>query len=230
MVRQMLQDSPDALAIGVVIEPNELLQRGLAACLEKWNVHVVATSRELERAPALVQAHDCDVLVVGVDAETPPDVVYSKLRRVHKLSPRTSTVVLLDKSDAALLDATLAGGAFTAVDRRASVAVVAETVERALVAAVPNGDGLQCARPRLTRRELEILRLVSEGRSNHEVARLLWVTDQTVKFHLANTYRKLGVRNRFEARQWAIAHGLVDGPEHDNVGDTAIEQGKLAAV
>ena len=39
----------------------------------------------------------------------------------------------------------------------------------------------------------------------------LWVTDQTVKFHLANTYRKLGVRNRFEASQWALARGLVRG-------------------
>jgi DNA-binding NarL/FixJ family response regulator len=229
MVRPMLQDSPDAVAIGVVIEPNELLQRGLAACLEKWNVHVVATSRELERAPALVQAHDCDVLVVGVDVDTPPDVVYRKLRRVHRLSPRTATVVLLDKSDASLLDATYAGGAFRAVDRRDPVAVVAATVEQALEAAVPNGDGT-CARPRLTRRELEILRLVSEGRSNHEVARLLWVTDQTVKFHLANTYRKLGVRNRFEARRWAVARGLVTEPVHEGAGEVTVGRVNLATV
>jgi DNA-binding CsgD family transcriptional regulator len=65
------------------------------------------------------------------------------------------------------------------------------------------------ARARLTRRELEILRLVAEGRPNREVAQILWVTDQTIKFHLANTYKKLGVRNRIEASHWAIARGLV---------------------
>jgi DNA-binding NarL/FixJ family response regulator len=46
------------------------------------------------------------------------------------------------------------------------------------------------------------------------VAKLLWVTDQTVKFHLANTYRKLGVRNRTEASEWAAEHGLVSPVPH----------------
>ena len=41
------------------------------------------------------------------------------------------------------------------------------------------------------------------------MAKILWVTDQTIKFHLANTYKKLGVRNRIEASHWAIARGLV---------------------
>src|SRR5581483_5046404 len=45
--------------------------------------------------------------------------------------------------------------------------------------------------PELTRREVEILQLVSEGHSNSQVARMLWVTEQTVKFHLSNIYRKL---------------------------------------
>jgi DNA-binding CsgD family transcriptional regulator len=61
----------------------------------------------------------------------------------------------------------------------------------------------------LTRREVEILRLVSGGRSNREVARMLWVTDQTVKFHLANVYKKLGVSGRAEAARWAWANGLL---------------------
>ena len=48
----------------------------------------------------------------------------------------------------------------------------------------------------LTRRELEILTLVAEGHSNAQLARMLWVTEQTVKFHLSNIYRKLNVSNR----------------------------------
>ena len=63
--------------------------------------------------------------------------------------------------------------------------------------------------PELTRREIEILQLVSEGHSNSQVGRMLWVTEQTVKFHLSNIYRKLNVANRTEASRWAQLHGLL---------------------
>jgi len=62
----------------------------------------------------------------------------------------------------------------------------------------------------LTRRELEILRLVSQGLSNGEMAKKLWVTEQTVKFHLSNIYRKIGVGNRTGASRWAQQQGLLD--------------------
>ena len=61
----------------------------------------------------------------------------------------------------------------------------------------------------LTRREREILRLVAEGHSNAKLARMLWVTEQTVKFHLSNVYRKLDVANRTEAARWAQLNGLL---------------------
>jgi DNA-binding NarL/FixJ family response regulator len=61
----------------------------------------------------------------------------------------------------------------------------------------------------LTRRETEILQLVAEGHSNAELARMLWVTEQTVKFHLSNIYRKLDVSNRTEASRWAQLQGLL---------------------
>lgn len=67
----------------------------------------------------------------------------------------------------------------------------------------------------LTTRELEILRLVAAGASNGQVAMELWVTEQTVKFHLSNTYRKLGVANRTEAAHYAHTHGLLDKNEQD---------------
>jgi DNA-binding NarL/FixJ family response regulator len=62
----------------------------------------------------------------------------------------------------------------------------------------------------LTRRELEVLRLVSRGWTNRTVARTLWVTDETVKFHLSNIYRKLGVSNRAEASRWAAERGIAE--------------------
>jgi DNA-binding NarL/FixJ family response regulator len=61
----------------------------------------------------------------------------------------------------------------------------------------------------LTARELEILGCVASGATNGQIARRLWVTEQTVKFHLSNTYRKLGVANRTEASHYAHVHGLL---------------------
>jgi DNA-binding CsgD family transcriptional regulator len=52
---------------------------------------------------------------------------------------------------------------------------------------------------------------VADGHSNAQLARMLWVTEQTVKFHLSNIYRKLDVANRTEASRWAQLHGLLDG-------------------
>ena len=61
----------------------------------------------------------------------------------------------------------------------------------------------------LTAREREILQLVSDGLTNGQIARELWVTEQTVKFHLSNVYRKLGVSNRTQASRYAHVNGLM---------------------
>jgi DNA-binding NarL/FixJ family response regulator len=61
----------------------------------------------------------------------------------------------------------------------------------------------------LTERELEILHLVASGATNGDIARQLWITQQTVKFHVSNVYRKLGVGNRTEACHYAHVNGLA---------------------
>jgi len=66
--------------------------------------------------------------------------------------------------------------------------------------------------PELTRREREILQLVVEGHSNAKLAKMLWVTEHTVKVHLSNVYRKLKVSNRTEAARCAQLHGLLGDP------------------
>ena len=72
----------------------------------------------------------------------------------------------------------------------------------------------------LTPRQLEILRAVAEGRTNAEIARQLWLTEQTVKFHLSKIYRRLGVSNRTEASRYALLNGwpgAVPGVGSDRV-------------
>jgi DNA-binding NarL/FixJ family response regulator len=63
----------------------------------------------------------------------------------------------------------------------------------------------------LTERELEVLALVAAGRSNAEAARMLWVSEATVKLHLSHIFGKLGVTNRTAAAAWAHDHGLITG-------------------
>jgi DNA-binding NarL/FixJ family response regulator len=62
----------------------------------------------------------------------------------------------------------------------------------------------------LTDRELEILRALGDGHSNREIAKRLWLAEQTVKFHLTNIYRKLNVSSRTEAVHWAYRHGVLN--------------------
>lgn len=64
----------------------------------------------------------------------------------------------------------------------------------------------------LSKREVEILQGVARGLSNRAIARELWLSDQTVKFHLHNIYRKLGVSNRTEAARYAFESGLSEVP------------------
>jgi DNA-binding NarL/FixJ family response regulator len=64
----------------------------------------------------------------------------------------------------------------------------------------------------LSPRELSILEALESGGSNREIAERLFVAEQTVKFHLTNIYRKLGVSSRTEAVHYAYANGLVERP------------------
>jgi DNA-binding NarL/FixJ family response regulator len=73
------------------------------------------------------------------------------------------------------------------------------------ISLIATGDGQRLG---LTRRELEILSLATESFSNREIAEIMWISLQAIKFHLANVYRKLGVSNRDEAIEFARTMGL----------------------
>src|SRR5215207_14896 len=60
----------------------------------------------------------------------------------------------------------------------------------------------------LTDREVTLIRALARGLSNKQIGKELWITEQTVKFHLSNIYRKLDVSNRTGAVRWAHEHGI----------------------
>ena len=61
----------------------------------------------------------------------------------------------------------------------------------------------------LTPRELQILQLVIEGKSNKAIATEIYISEKTVEFHLDHIYTKLGVRTRLVAVVWAIQQGIL---------------------
>jgi DNA-binding CsgD family transcriptional regulator len=63
--------------------------------------------------------------------------------------------------------------------------------------------------PALTDRERDILTRVAAGMTTAAISQELWVSEHTIKFHLTNIYRKLGVPNRAGAVRYALDHGLV---------------------
>jgi len=62
---------------------------------------------------------------------------------------------------------------------------------------------------KLTRRETEVLRLMATGKTNTQIAQELFISEQTVKNHISNLFRKLGVETRVDAVLYAICHDLV---------------------
>ena len=63
--------------------------------------------------------------------------------------------------------------------------------------------------PALTDRERSILSAVASGMTSAAISRDLWISEHTIKFHLTNIYRKLGVVNRAGAVRYALEHGIV---------------------
>jgi DNA-binding NarL/FixJ family response regulator len=205
---------PEQLIRAVVIDPDPRWRQAVATALQQSGAEVVASSGDPTLAPRLASAGSADLLLLGVAGETDSPELQRWVRRLHDACRDLITFVYVGPGDIANAAAALAGGAYRALDRRLDAPkTVADVIE-----AYKTERRARVRRPRLSRRELEILRLVAQGRPNREVAKILWVTDQTIKFHLANTYKKLNVRNRVEAIHWARQHGLFppdDPPEPD---------------
>jgi DNA-binding NarL/FixJ family response regulator len=145
--------------------------------------------------------------------------VLAVLRRLRDGLESTPVLVLTMVMDQDWLDAMFAAGASGAISKATNPAILStlirETVDERLLN-VHRATPAPAQRPqagaegwRLTARELEVLGLVAAGLTNGDIAQQLWVTEQTVKFHLSNVYRKLGVTNRTEATHYAHVNGLV---------------------
>jgi DNA-binding NarL/FixJ family response regulator len=155
------------------------------------------------------------VLIDESDRDAPPVALIHAL----KAEGDVRVVLLAERMDGPWVSAALDAGADGAISKAvqpAAFATLLEAVSRGHLVHAPVDRGRAAqqthsdlAHESLTERELEILRLLASGASNCEIGRRLWITSRTVKFHVSNVYRKLGVANRTEACHYAHVHGLV---------------------
>ncbi|HEV2590800.1 MAG TPA: response regulator transcription factor [Gaiellaceae bacterium] len=162
--------------------------------------------------------------VVLLDMRMPGLYGIGCLDQIRARYPQTKVVVLSVSGDLDEIESAFAHGACGYVVKSIDLGDLASAVRRAVDGtthhalgdrAVGGVDAL--ANSGLTEREMTIVQAVARGLPNQAIARDLWVTEQTVKFHLTNIYRKLGVANRTEAARWVFARGVVserDAGEH----------------
>jgi DNA-binding NarL/FixJ family response regulator len=203
----------------ILVDQHPLWLDAIEPVVTRIGVEIIARSTSATEALALVEELRPNILVTGVDMPGGEIDGIALVRQAREKTPELKAIVVSMHDDHAHIDAALEAGAVAYVIKTAHADDIGSAIRQAFTHSiylatmrpVQSAEPVPAtsAAPDLTRRELEILQLVSEGHSNAQLARRLWVTEQTVKFHLSNIYRKLEVSNRTEASRWAQLNGLL---------------------
>ena len=227
----------DATHSAVLLDRQPLWLEAVDLVLSRIQVAVVGKATNPKHALELIRSQRPDVFVTGISMAGDEINGIDCIRRAREIDPNLRAIVLSARTETEHIDAALDAGAVAYVIKSAHPDDLASAVRQAFDHSVylPGSRPARAtwSQPQtapegldLTKREREILQLVSEGHSNAKLAKMLWVTEQTVKFHLSNVYRKLDVSNRTEAARWAQLNGLLSG---DNVTSLADRSSQLVA-
>jgi DNA-binding NarL/FixJ family response regulator len=209
----------------IVADDQELVRAGFRLLLERVaDIEVVAEAEDGERALALVREHEPDVALL--DIRMPRLDGLSAARRVLSDVPQTKVVILTTfDTDDYVREALQAGASgfllksspperlVTAIrtvaagDALLDPAVTRRVIEGFTLRSTVLDAGPELAQ--LTDRELDVLRQVARGLSNAEIAAELFITEATVKTHVARMLAKLQLRDRVQAVVYAYDHGVV---------------------
>jgi DNA-binding NarL/FixJ family response regulator len=204
----------------LLADRHRLVLEGLRAVLETArDVEVVGETHHGSQVLPLVKRLQPELVALDLGMTEADGASCLELLKAHYPSVK---VIVLGTSDPDSEEAALKSGAhgyfaktLCLDDLPAAIRQVAEGAEyRAF--GVQTGESTSPALDAkgLTSRELAILRAAARGLSNRAIGAELWVTEQTVKFHLTNIYRKLNVGNRTEATRAALRWGVVDSSEN----------------
>ena len=209
----------------LLVDDHDLFRTGLKTLLEEQRIRVVGEAPNGQTALRLVTELAPEVVIM--DLNMPGLSGVATTREVTSLSPLTRVVVLtISSDDNDVMDAVMAGAcgyllkdssihdlvggirAAAAGESLISPQIAAKVLQR-LRAHGTSTDVAEKMTAELSDREIEVLKLIANGKDNAEIARELYISPKTVKNHISNILMKLQIQNRIQAAVYAVRSGLV---------------------
>jgi DNA-binding NarL/FixJ family response regulator len=194
-------------------------------------LHAIRLALEGDEDIEIVGEADSGPKVLPLVGQTDPDLVLLDIRmpgmdgltvleRLRARYPQVRVAMLSAVEDPSVMQAAFNRGASAFIvkhiDPRDLPAAIRQAIEGTIFQPLGLLEGIDPAQEAdLSKREVTILQALQSGRSNKQIAKELFLAEQTVKFHLTNIYRKLGVNSRTEAVRYAYEHGLAERPVLD---------------
>ena len=209
----------------LVVDDHDLFRTGLRNLLEQEGVNVVGEAENGEAAIRL--ASDLAPDVVIMDLNMPGAGGVETTRRLSSLAPLSRVVVLtISADDDDVMNAVMAGAcgyllkdssiqeliagirAASEGESLISPQIAAKVLQR-LRAQSKDIDAAETIRAELSDRELQVLKLIANGKDNAQIASELFISPKTVKNHISNILMKLQIENRIQAAVYAVRSGIV---------------------
>jgi DNA-binding NarL/FixJ family response regulator len=203
----------------IVVADNSLIVEAIRSGLHESGAFDLLGYTDAYNATArLIAGAGADVVLL--DETDQSERAISLIRNIREEIEEIAIIVLAVQLEGEWLNRAFDAGATGAISKAVHPCALATLVREALSGHIVHPlrtiagsnkthNEPPAERSTLTDRELQILQLVAGGATNGEIARQLWITQQTVKFHVSNIYRKLDVANRTEACHYAHVNGLV---------------------
>jgi DNA-binding NarL/FixJ family response regulator len=218
-----LMQDPDAGRDGahkmirvLLADDHPLIIAGIRRTIEHLDdMEVVGEAHSGPELMQLIERRHPDLVLM--DLRMPGVVGVEAIERIRQIWPALKTIVLSARDDRASIDSALGAGATAYVVKSALTIDIASVLHQASSGAVFHSPSRASARPGsdevggppgLTDRERSILSAVASGLTTAAISQDLWISEHTIKFHLTNIYRKLGVSNRAGAVRYALEHGF----------------------
>lgn len=210
----------------VLVDDHHIVRRGLHSFLKAFpDLEVVGEAASGEEALQKIESWMPDVVVMDMLMPGGMDGIEA-IKGIRALLPNTRIVTLTSYTDDARVVAALRAGAIGYVRKEADPEILLSSIRAAargqslLDPAVASAVMQELMRggkhsAELTEREQEVLRQLALGRTNHEIAEALTVSDETVKTHVGNILTKLQLAHRTQAVIYALKKGLISLEEID---------------
>jgi DNA-binding NarL/FixJ family response regulator len=209
----------------LVVDDHDLFRTGLKSLLEEHGVTVVGEASTGDQAVRMTTEVAPDVVIM--DLNMPGMTGVEATRKIVSSAPLTRVVVLtISDHDRDVLDAIVAGacgyllkdasiddllrGIHSAAVGESLISphIAAKVLQRVRAASTLPG-GANAIRSELSDREIEVLKLIANGKDNAEIATELFISPKTVKNHISNILMKLQIENRIQAAVYAVRSGIV---------------------